>query len=104
LSLSKFDLKWRFTNDKYNRLPEEDLSLIQPLSKRKAEEFNRYSQKYLDNATLLKSQFGSVETLKISGNHEAVRGWLSAKELHPETRVAVSWDNTDCVITLWRVF
>jgi hypothetical protein len=104
ISLSKFNLKWRFTEDKYNRLPEEDLSLIQPLSKRKAEEFNRYSQKYPGNATLLKSEFGSIESLNISDNHGAVRSWLRAKEIHLETKVAVSWDNTDCVITLWRVF
>jgi hypothetical protein len=104
IPINEFDLKWRFTEEKYSCLSEQDLSLIQPLSEHRAKEFNRYSQKYMGNGSLLESEFSSVESLKISGGHEAVRDWLRAKSIDPETKVAVSWDNTDCVITLWRVF
>jgi hypothetical protein len=104
IPLHKFNLKWRFTEEKYNQLPEEDLSLIQPLSKRKAVELNRYSRKYFGKAVLLKSKFSTVESLKISDDHEAARNWLEKKRINPETRVVVSWDNTDCVITSWRIF
>ena len=104
IPFNEFNLKWRFTEEKYNRLPEEDLSLIQPLSKRRAKEFNRHSRKYFGNASLLKSEFSTVQSVKISDNHEVVRDWLRAKQIHPETRVAVSWDSADCVITPWRLF
>ena len=104
ISLNEFNLKWRFTEEKYNCLPVEDLSLIQPLSKRKAREIYRYSRKFLGNASLLKSEFSTVESLQTSDDYEAVRDWLRAKEILPETRVAISWDKANCVITSWRVF
>jgi hypothetical protein len=104
ISINDFRLKWRFTEDKYNRLPEYDLSLIQPLSNRKAMEFNRYSQKFIGNATLLESKFSRVESLEITDNYSAVRDWLTATQIDSSTKVAVSWDNTDCVISLWCIF
>jgi len=99
-----FELKWRFTEERYNLLPEEDLSLIHSLSKIKADYFNKYSHKYLGNACLLKSEFSKIESLKISDDHEVARAWLRAKQIDPGTEVLVSWDNSSCVVTEWQVF
>jgi hypothetical protein len=104
ISFDEFNLKWRFTEEKYNRLPAEDLVGIQPLSESKSTEFNRYAQTFLGNASLLRSEFSRIELLNISDDHEAVRDWLWAKKIYPDTKVVVSWDKTDCVITSWRVF
>jgi hypothetical protein len=85
-------------------LPQEDLSLIQPLTEAKAAEFNEHSLEYLGNATLLRPKLTDIESLNVSDDHEAVRAWLQSKEITPETRIAVSWDKANCVITLWRIF
>jgi hypothetical protein len=104
MPFSDFSLRWRFTEESHRVLPKEDLSLIQPLTRTKAAEFNKHSLEYLGNASLLKSKFSEIESLKISDDHEAVGVWLLSKEIVPETRVAVSWDKTNCVITSWGIF
>lgn len=99
-----FDLKWRFTEERHRLLPKEDLSQIQPLSKSKASDFNKYSRKYLANATLLKSEFDKIETFQILKDHEDARSWLKARQINSSTRIFVSWDSSSCVATSWEVF
>ncbi len=104
LPFEEFPLRWRFTEERYNRLPPEDLVLIRPLSKHRATEFCQYSMKYDSNASLQESEFNSIESFTVSNNEEETRNWLRARPVNFNTQVVVSWDHTNCVITLWRVF
>lgn len=103
MSFQDFDLNWRFTDPKHNLLPEEDLSKIQPLSRTMSLQLHRQSEKYLGNATLLKSIFKSIESFKIPDDNEEARKWLTDKGINPETQVAVSWDKSTCVLTTWEI-
>ena len=104
IPFEKFGLKWRFTEEKYNVLSDEVLSLIYPLSKNKAAEFYKYSSGFLGNAALIESEFIRIISFRIVGNHEPVKVWLNQKPIDPESEIIVSWDNSDCVITYWKIF
>lgn len=102
ISFEDFDLKWRFTEERHNLLPKEELSQIKPLSRIKATYFNNYSRKYLGNASLLKAEFSRIDPLQIVDDHEVARAWLQAKEIDPTTEVLISWDSSSCVLTTWQ--
>jgi len=104
LAFDEFDLKWRFTEERYNCLPARDIALIRPLTGRNAKRFYLYSEKYLGNATLKKSEFSTIESFATPLDDEEARNWLRARPVRPDTTVAVCWDRTNCVITLWRIF
>ncbi len=104
IPFKEFELKWRFTDDKYNQLPDEDLSLIFPIAKKRADEYSKNSLRYLDNACLLKSEFGEIDSFKISNDYEEVISWLNAKQIDPETKIIISWDESNCVMTYWSIF
>lgn len=104
IPFNDFELKWRFTKKRANILPQEDLSLLHPLSKTKAAEFNKYSQQYLDNASLLSSKFNQIDTFKINTSQKALNIWLSEKNINPKANIIISWDNSSCMVTQWQIF
>jgi len=104
IPFNDFELKWRFTEKRHNIIVQEDLSLLRPLSKTKTAKFNKYSQQYLGNASLLSSAFNQIDTLKIRNSQETVNTWLSEKNINPETNIIISWDNSSGLVTQWQIF
>jgi hypothetical protein len=105
---STFSLNWRWTDSRWNELPESDLRQIKPLTKIKAKEFWRILGHYvLSNGPRI-NIFECSEwvdaTLDVPGAFEKIRSWLLNHLSERDESVIVSWDKDTAVLTNWGIF
>ena len=96
IEMNLFPLKWRFTEDKYNVLPEEHIKQLKPLNKIGA----NYLSDFLNNSELhldepfKKNFFNHLDWIEFSENgEEDVKKWLFKKDLPFDKKVYLSWNN-----------
>jgi hypothetical protein len=103
--LDEFPLKWRWTDERWNRIPSDDLIEIQPLNETKALELNQHSLQFLDQSGLEKSLFKHIEKVDTSIAEELkIQQWLLNCSANLNQQIIVSWDNKLAVVVKWKVF
>ena len=102
--LDEFPLKWRWTDSRWNKLPDEALNAIQPLSESKARELCQYSNGFTDHSGLIESIFDRVSRIDTPDDSPTIRQWLIACSPDLNQKVVVSWDNDLAALVKWEVF
>jgi hypothetical protein len=111
ISLEEFPLRWRWTEEEYCLLSDDELSQIAPLAPKPAKDvwetslkFSSASSDFSPNTDL----FINIESVSAS-DYDTVKRWLSERVLSSE--IIVSWQpdlavltNTDLFIKYWSEF
>lgn len=103
----KFPLAWRFTDARYNKLPEEHLSQIKPLTKEAAEFIWNYINEINlhQNVPFKKDFFKTVIRYNISKQgKENVKKWLYQTGLPFQKIVILSWQPDSAALVPWKLF
>ncbi len=102
-----FGRKWRFTDEKYDKLPDTHLNQLKPLDKEAA----LFLWSYIAKSNLhkefpfKKDYFHSIVNTKIlDGNENDIKKWLYHLGIHFEEPVFLSWDESDAMIVPWKLF
>ena len=107
ISLENFSLKWRFNDEKYNKLPKEDLDQLKPLDK-DASLFlwNFIADNNLHNDIPFKKDFfKTIDKAKILENNEnEIKKWLYQRGIPFDKQVFLSWEQTKGMIVPWKIF
>jgi hypothetical protein len=104
-SIDSFPLKWRWIDSRYNELPSNALSKIQPLVEIKARELFQHSKQFYNFETgLAKSLFENIKQINASGEFDEIQHWLLACSSNSNQTVIVSWNNRFAALVEWKVF
>ena len=104
-SLDSFPIKWRWIDLRWNKLPDNALNKIQPLTETKARELFQHSKQFYDFETgLAESLFEHIEQINASGKVEEIQRWLSACSSELNQTVIVSWNDRLAVLVEWKIF
>ncbi len=105
IPMSEFRLKWRFTEEKYNCLPEQHLNELKPLDNIGAE----FLSDYLDECKVhhqmpfKKGLFRNLDKIKIlDGDEKKIMKWLYKRAKPFDKEVFLCWDNSDGMVTKWK--
>jgi len=103
--MGDFRLKWRFTDPKYDLLPQEHLDQLQPLDK----EASKFLFDYISNAHLhddipfRKDFFRTIDKMRIqTGNESEVKKWLYHRGLPFDKKVFLLW-NEEAMMLPWKL-
>lgn len=103
--IDSFPIKWRWTDLRWNKLPDNKIDKIQPLSETKAHELFQHSKQFYNFITgLTESLFENIEQINASGEEKEVQHWLSSCSLDLNQTVIVSWDGSLAALVEWKVF
>lgn len=106
IEMKDFELKWRFTEEKYDVLPELHLNQIKPLSKGACNFLDQYIKSTVlqDNEPFKKNLFHTVEYIYVSeANERDVKEWLYQRGVAFDKNVYVSWDSEKGAIVPWKI-
>ena len=107
IPFDQFELKWRFTEEKYNVLPPHHLEQIRPLDKPASKMLNDLTNARLDARFLLDpSQFKYIDSAHVPDGFESeltVKKWLYRRGLPFDREVYVSWHPDYAAITTWKM-
>jgi hypothetical protein len=105
IPMTEFTLKWRFTEEKYDCLPEQHLNELRPLDKAGAE----FLADYLSNCKIhsefpfKNGLFRNLDKTQILENNEKkVTKWLYQRAIPFDKEVYLSWDGNNGIITKWK--
>jgi hypothetical protein len=106
IPMTDFRLNWRFTEEKYDKLPEEHLMQLRPLDK----EASTYLWDYISQTDLhkdipfKKDFFRTIDKARIlEGNEREVKKWLYQRGLPFDKSVYLSWQPNDAMIVPWTI-
>ncbi|HSB10822.1 MAG TPA: hypothetical protein VLM38_15145 [Blastocatellia bacterium] len=102
--LDEFPLKWRWTDSRWNKLPNDALDAIQPLGESKARELCQYTFGFTDHNGLIESLFDRVLQIGASDESPEIQHWLIARAPDLNQTVVVSWNNDLAALVRWEVF
>jgi hypothetical protein len=102
--IDSFPLKWRWTDPRWNKLPDHALNSIQPLSETKARELCQHTLTFSNQSGLVESQFENIARIDTSDDSDEIRRWLLARSSDLNRTVVVSWDNKLAALVGWEVF
>ncbi len=104
----QFRLSWRFTNPKYNQLPQADLSEIRPLNEKTAKSLAQHARDFVDNSGLVKDELSSViscRTFIDTVDPRSITQWLFDRVPPIDQPILILWLLLkDAIITKWRLF
>ena len=103
-SLEDFPLKWRWTDALWNKLPDEDLDKIRPLTSIEAAKLDEYSNEFVGDGGLLDTKFIDIDRIETSSDEETVNRWLGEKSDDNTQEIIVSWDKQLAVMIDWGTF
>src|SRR5687768_10682487 len=96
-TLEEFPIKWRWTDSRWNKLPEDALKTIMPFTEAKAHELSQHSLEYRNYAGLSESVFENISQIDASGDLFEVKQWLLNYCSDENQMVIVSWDQYHAV-------
>lgn len=107
IPISKFPLKWRFTDEQYFVMPQIHLEQLKPL--------DRDASKFLWDYILVsglhnddpfkRGLFSVIDEAKIvEGNENDIRKWLYHRGLPFEKYVYLSWQPDTTMVVPWKIF
>ncbi|MCD8413640.1 DUF2947 family protein [Tenacibaculum finnmarkense] len=105
ISMTEFNLKWRFTEEKYDYLPEQHLNELKPLDNTGAEFLAEFLSDYkVHNEMPFKNgMFRNLDKAKIFENNEKeITKWLYQRAIPFDKEVFLSWDGNNGMITKWK--
>ena len=103
-SIDSFPLIWRWTDSRWNKLPDSALNKIQPLTETKAREFFQHTLQFYDESGLVESLFENIEKIDASNKAEEIQAWLFTCSSSSNQTIIVSWNNRLAALVEWRVF
>ena len=103
-SLETFPLNWRWTDSRWNRLPDDALRDIKPFRESKARELWKRSIEFCDQSGLAASRFEYIFRFNTELGHVAARRWLLEQSSNLNQEVVVSWSDELAVLARWAVF
>lgn len=104
--MDDFRLKWRFTEEKYDKLPDQHLDQLKPLDDEASTFLWDYILKTnLHNDTPFKKDFfRTIDKARIvDGNEKEIKKWLYQRGLPFDKPVFLSWQPTDAMIVPWKL-
>jgi hypothetical protein len=106
--LTEFPLSWRWTDSRWNKLPDDALQTIKPLTEAKAKELWRVSGYYCPPNGPRVDIFECSEwidaTLDVEGVFDKVRAWLLSHIPDINQEAIISWDMKHAATTICGVF
>ena len=106
--LETFSLTWRWTDVRWNKLPEGTLSQIKPVTETKAKELWRIAGHYVlsngPRVNLFKCSPWFDASINLPDAEGKVRNWLRNHVHESDYETIVSWDHSTAVQTTWSVF
>ena len=106
VTMDEFKLKWRFTDEQYDRLPDIHLEQLKPLDEKASRflwDFISESGMHLD-VPFKKDFFRTIDKAKIQiDNQDEIRKWLYRKGLPFEKEVFLSWQPGEAMIVPWKL-
>jgi hypothetical protein len=106
IPISDFELSWRFTEERYNVLPEIHLNQLRPLDKLAANFLSNYiSEIGLHNHVPFKKDFFKVidEISSSNDNESEIKKWLYRRGLPFGKEVCVVWNHNEAMIVPWKL-
>ncbi|MCP3932855.1 MAG: hypothetical protein GY705_27605 [Bacteroidetes bacterium] len=104
--IEDFRLKWRFTEEKYGKLPEIHIEQLKPLNKKAS----NFLWDYISNSELhndvpfKKGFFQTIDKAKIlEENEKVIKKWLYQRAIPFEKDVFLSWQPDDAMIVPWKI-
>jgi hypothetical protein len=104
--IEDFQLKWRFTEEEYNVLPEEHLERLKPLDK----VASKFLADFISNSSLhqdvpfKKNFFRTLDKAKITnGNEREIKKWLYERGIQFDKEVYLSWNDDNGMIAPWQI-
>ena len=105
IPMTKFTLKWRFTDKKYDMISKHHLAELKPLNKNGAEFLADYIKNYRVHSQISfkKDLFRNLDRTKIlNGNEKEITKWLYKRAIPFDKEVYLSWDDKNGMITKWK--
>lgn len=105
IPMTEFTLKWRFTEEEYDYLPEQHLNELKPLNKAGAEFLSDYIHdcKIHSELPFRNGLFRKLDKAKIlENNHKGITKWLYLRAIPFDKEVYLSWDGNSGMITKWK--
>lgn len=106
ISMDNFQLSWRFTNEKYDKLPDEHIEQLKPLDNEASTFLWDYiSTTMLHNDTPFKKVFfRTIDKARIlDGNEKEIKKWLYQRGIQFDKPVFLSWQPTEAMIVPWKL-
>lgn len=106
IPINEFGRKWRFTEEKYDILPDQYLDQLKPLDKEAAKFLWDYiAEANLHNDIPFKKDFFRIvyNTRLFDDNKKKNKEWLYNCGLPFDKYVFLSWDETDAMIVPWKL-
>ncbi len=104
--MDNFQLKWRFTDEKYDKLPDPHLDQLKPLDKEASTFLWDYVEKvglHID-VPFKKDFFRTIDKARISDDNEKeIKKWLYQRGLPFDKPVLLSWQPTIAMIVPWKL-
>lgn len=107
IPMNAFGRNWRFTDPKYDVLPDHHLDQLKPLDTEAA----RFLFDYILTSGLHQDQpfkkgfFRRIDHILMGeGNQAEVKKWLYQRGLPFQKQVYLSWDPTDAMLVPWKLF
>ena len=107
IPMNQFRLNYRFTNDKYEKLPNLHLDQLRPLGKKASRFLWDYTiQSNLHgNAPFKKDFFKKIDNAPIKEGREIeTKDWLYKRGLPSDKPVFLSWQPNEAMIVPWKIF
>lgn len=103
--LEDFPLKWRWTDERWNKLPSVSLAQINPLANAKAEEIYKSHLKYLSHDGFDKDFIEQREMIRTeSADFSVIQNWLKNLISDQSAKILVSWCEDLAVQTTGEIF
>lgn len=106
ISMDDFALKWRFTEDKYDKLPPLHLEQLKPLD----EQASKFLSDYIDLSSLhydipfKRNFFRILDKIEITESDDIeIKKWLYQRGLPFEKDVYLSWGPSSAMIVPWKL-
>jgi hypothetical protein len=107
IRLDNFELKWRFTDEKYDRLPDNHLELLRPLDKVGAKFLSDYisAVNLHGDIPFKKDFFRTIDKARIlEGNQREIKKWLYQRGMPFDKLVFLSWSPENTMVVPWKIF
>lgn len=107
IPMESFGLKWRFTEENYDVLPENHIDQMKPLDADAAKFLWDYTMSVglHDNIPFKKDFFRTIDKAKVTlENQKKVKKWLYHRGIPFDKAVYLSWQPDDAMIVPWKIF
>jgi hypothetical protein len=106
IRLDDFELKWRFTDEKYDRLPDNHLELLRPLDKTGAKILSDYISLVNLHGDIPFKQgfFRTVDKARVlEDNQREIKKWLYQRGLPFNKVVFLGWSQENAMVVPWKI-